>query len=76
MPDGIVCSPYATMPIPPPSRSVPTITVSRHSRRVGATNDPRARSRDQAISTDPAIANRTAAIRNGGMVSTATAMAR
>ena len=39
MPDGTVCSPKATMPIPPPSRSAPTIALSRHSRRVGMTND-------------------------------------
>ena len=76
MPDGIVCSPNATMPMPPPSSSVPTMIVSRHSRRLGATNEPRARRSDQAISTVPAIANRTAAMRNGGIVSTATAIPR
>ncbi len=30
MPDGTVCSPKATMPIPPPISSAPTIPLSRH----------------------------------------------
>ena len=76
MPDGIDCSPKATMPIPPPSSSAPTTVMSRHSRRVGATKPRPPRSRVQASSTSPASRNRAPAIRNGGMVSTATAMAR
>ncbi len=76
MPDGIVCSPNATMPMPPPSSSAPTMSVSRHSRRLGMTKDPRARNSDQPSRTAPAIAKRTAAIRNGGIVSTAIAMPR
>ena len=76
MPDGIVCSAKATMPMPPPSRSAPTMSESRHSRRVGHSKSPPPRSLDQASRTTPAVTNRVAAIRNGGMVSTATAMAR
>ncbi len=37
IPDGMVCSPNATMPMPPPSSRPPTMSESRHSRRVGAT---------------------------------------
>ncbi len=76
MPDGIVCSPKATIPIPPPSSSAPTIAESRHSRRVGQVSRPRERRTDQPSRIAPAIANRAAAMRNGGMVSTATAMPR
>ncbi len=76
MPDGIVCSPNATRPIPPPSRSAPTIALSRHSRRVGATNARPSRAIDQVSRIRPARLNRTAAIRNGGIVSTATAIPR
>ena len=45
MPDGMVCSPQATSPIPPPRSSAPTIAESRHSRRVGQMKSPRARAR-------------------------------
>jgi len=79
MPEGMVCSPQATMPIPPPSRSAPTMAESRHSRRVGGWNvaAPDApRSTDQAMRTLPARPNRAAAIRKGGIVSTAIEMPR
>jgi hypothetical protein len=71
IPDGIVCSPQATMPIPPPRSIAPTIVLSRHSRRVGGTNSPRDRAIDQVSRTSPASAKRIAAMRNGGIVSTA-----
>ena len=48
MPDGMVCSPKATMPMPPPSSRPPTMKESRHSRRVGGTNRPRSRASDQS----------------------------
>ena len=76
IPDGIVCSPHATMPIPPPRSSAPTIALSRHSRRLGIANEPRARTTEKVRSTSPARAKRVAAMRNGGIVSTATAMPR
>ena len=76
MPDGMVCSPHATMPIPPPSRSAPTMLVSRTSRRLGRRNSPRCRSATHPRSTKPASPKRSAAMRNGGIVSTATAIAR
>ncbi len=76
MPDGIVCSPNATMPIPPPSRSAPTMALSRHSRRLGTTKARPSRAIDHASRIRPASENRTAAIRNGGSVSTAIEIAR
>lgn len=76
MPEGIVCSPHATMPMPPPSSRPPTTMVSRHSRRVGRMRVPPPRAIDQVRRMAPAITNRMAAIRNGGMVSTATAIPR
>jgi len=76
MPDGIVCSPHATMPMPPPSSSAPTIVESRSSRRVGRLIVPRSRTATQVRRIRPAEPNRAAAIRNGGMVWTPTAMAR
>ena len=76
IPDGTVCSPNATSPIPPPSSSAPTIALSRHSRRVGTTKARPSRATDQVRSTRPATRNRTAAMRNGGIESTAMAMPR
>ena len=76
MPEGTVSSPRATMPIPPPSRSPPTIVESRHSRRVGQTKADRWRASDHDRSTRPASEKRAAAMRNGGRVSTARAIAR
>ena len=76
MPDGTVCSPNATIPIPPPSSSAPTIALSRHSRRVGVTKVRPSRATDQIRRTSPAVKNRTAAMTNGGIVSTAIAMPR
>ena len=49
---------------------------SRHSRRVGGTKLPRSRASDQTSRTPPAMVKRIAAMRNGGIVSTATAMPR
>ena len=83
IPDGTVRSPNATMPIPPKRRAPPTIAESRHSRRLGrwgrsAAGDPgvprsrQAATASQASSTDPDNRNRTPAIMNGGIVSTAT----
>ena len=76
IPDGMVCSPHATIPIPPPSRNAPTIALSRHSRRVGATAVQPLRAADQPSRTRPAVTNRIAAITKGGMVSTAIAIPR
>ena len=53
IPDGIVCSPHATMPIPPPRSSAPTIALSRHSRRLGIANEPRARTTDEGQEHQP-----------------------
>ena len=76
MPDGMVCSPQATSPIPPPRSSAPTIAESRHSRRVGQMKSPRARASDQPNRIAPARRNRIDAITNGGKVVTAMAMPR
>ena len=76
MPDGTVCSAKATKPIPPPSSSAPTMALSRNSRRVGTTNDRPLRAIDQVIRIRPASRNRVAAMRNGGIESTATAIPR
>ena len=77
IPDGIVCSPKATMPIPPPSRRPPTMSESRHSRRVGHVEVAARRAgATRRAGARPRVTNRVAAIRNGGMLSTATAIAR
>ena len=76
MPDGIVCSPHATPPMPPPSSSPPTIVESRSSRRVGQRSAARSRRPTHVRSRRPASPKRAAAMRNGGSVSTATAIAR
>ena len=76
IPDGIVCSAKATMPIPPPSSRPPTISESRHSRRVGHSKSRPPRIRDRPSRITPARTKRVAAMRNGGMVWTATAIAR
>ena len=83
MPAGTVFSPRATMPIPPKRRSPPTIAESRHSRRVGSRGRSasatvasrrirQAAKTSQARRSVPAMRNRVAAIRNGGMDSTLT----
>ena len=41
IPDGTVCSPQATAPMPPPMRSAPTMKQSRSCVRVGRTSAPR-----------------------------------
>ena len=76
IPDGTVCSPNATNPLPPPNSSAPTIALSRHSRRLGRTNERPSRAIDQANRIAPAKKKRAAAIRNGGIVSTAMAIPR
>src|SRR4029079_6106793 len=76
MPDGTVCSPHATRPMPPPMRSVPMMKLSRPSRRVGISTAPRRRIATAASITRPAMANRDAARTNGGIVSTATRIPR
>jgi hypothetical protein len=76
IPDGTVSSASPTKPLPIPRRSVPTIAESRHSRAVGSRNDRPDLRISQAKSTAPAIANRIASMRNGGIVSMAIAMPR
>ncbi len=76
IPDGTVCSPQATMPIPPPRSRAPTIALSRHSRRLGAWNERPPRATDQVSRISPASTKRIAAMRNGGIVSTAIAIPR
>jgi len=76
IPDGTVCSPKATSPFPPPRSNAPTMALSRHSRRVGRTNERPSRAIDQAKRMAPANKNRAAAMRNGGIVSTAIAIPR
>ncbi len=76
MPDGTVCSPNATIPIPPPSSRAPTIALSRHSRADGRLSERRSLAADHVSRTAPAIRNRVAAMRNGGIESTAIAIPR
>src|SRR5262249_41427109 len=75
-PDGTVCSPQAARPIPPPMSAAPTIAESRHSRLDGGENDRPSRAIDHVRRIKPAIETRNAAMRNGGIVSTAIAIAR
>jgi hypothetical protein len=74
IPEGTVCSPYATKPFAMPRSRPPTISESTTLRRLGRRRASGCRIRSQAINSVPAIANRIAAIRNGGSVSIATAM--
>ena len=74
IPDGTVFSPKTTKPLPMPRSRPPTIAESMTCRRVGRWRASGWRSRSQAIRRRPAIANRMAAMRNGGIVSIAIRM--
>ena len=76
IPDGTVCSPHATAPIPPPMSSAPMIALSRHCRRVGRGMAPRRTTATATSITIPAIAKRVAARTNGGIVETAIRIPR
>ena len=76
IPDGTVCSPHATAPMPPPMRSAPTMKQSRSWVRVGRTSALRRTIATADSITMPAIRNRDAAIRNGGIDSTAIRIPR
>jgi hypothetical protein len=76
IPEGTVCSPHATRPIPPPRRRAPTTNMSRHSRPDGHAKPRPSRRIDQAKRARPAVRNRVAAMVNGGIVSTAIRMPR
>ena len=72
-PDGTRCSAQLTSPFPPAAISSPMSPVVSQSRAVGRTAP---RFRAQATKTEPAVRNRTPAIRNGGISSTPQRMAR
>ena len=76
IPDGTVSSPQATAPMPPPISRAPTIEVSRISRIVGRVRWSLRKMATAASMTMPAIRNRTDAMTNGGIVSTATRIPR
>jgi hypothetical protein len=73
IPDGTVCSAQTTAPFPPTSRRPPTIVALFQWDIVGLTA-PRAR--PKAYRIKPERRKRTAAMRNGGVVSTANRIAR
>jgi hypothetical protein len=75
MPEATVVSPSVTSPFPPRSRKPPMIAASRHSRRPGRGSPGRPRAVARYRMT-PAIRNRIEPIAKGGIVSTATRMAR
>ena len=57
IPDGTVCSPRATRPMPPAMSAAPMIVMSRNSRRVGNGIRPRRRMRATPRMTSPASPN-------------------
>ena len=67
-PEGTDCSAQASRPWHPRNSSVPTATAARHC--PGAGRSP-SRRRAHAKSTVPAISDRAAIMRNGGMTSAA-----
>src|SRR3954454_15660105 len=74
--DGMYCSATLTTPLPPAARSEPTIQQAMiwGRDRVLAEGAPRARA--TAYSSRPAVVKRAAPMRRGGIVSTATRIAR
>jgi hypothetical protein len=72
-PDGTCCSDHTTPPLPPRKSRPPVTTAHVQFVRVGV-GAPRARA--HAYSTAPATRKRTPAMRKGGSVSMAYAMAR
>jgi hypothetical protein len=72
-PDGTNCSAQTTPPLPPSRKSAPRISAARHDRPAGL-GAPRLRAKPYISS--PATRNRTPAMRNGGIDSIATRMAR
>jgi len=71
--EGITCSAFVTPPFPPSNSNPPMIAAAFQLARVGRGAPLK---RIQVYSTPPAIRKRTAAIRNGGNVSTAKRIAR
>ncbi len=76
MPDGMYCSDHVTPPFPPNSSSPPTTIAERHCGQRGRSTARSPRPIEKAYSTAPAIRNRTDDMRNGGMVSIASRIAR
>lgn len=72
-PEVIYCSDQVRAPLPPISKSKATTPAARHSIRLGL-GSPLARL--HRYRTPPAIKKREAAIKKGGMVSTAKRIAR
>ena len=76
IPDGMVCSPTPTNALPTATSPAPTMNMSRTWRAVGRSSAPRCRMSATTPRISPASANRVAAIRNGGIVSTTSAIPR
>ncbi len=73
MPEGTYCSAQTTRPLPPKRRKMPMTVLASHWRAVGHAAP---RSLRNPNKSEPASVKRTAAIRNGGIVSTAILMPR
>ena len=71
IPEGRYCDAHTTAPLPPSRRKAPMRVLTRHWRRLGV-GAPR--SFKNVKSNAPATRNRAAAIRKGGIVSTAMCM--
>ncbi len=76
IPDGTVCSPQATAPIPPPMSIAPTMNESRSSTSEGRTSARRRTIATAPIMIRPASRNRVDAMRNGGIDSIAIRIPR
>ena len=74
--EGTRCSAQDTPPFPQARSSVPTSAVARHCGHPRRSSRASPRRIDQANSSPPAIRNRLPAIRNGGIVRTATRIPR
>jgi hypothetical protein len=75
-PEGTVCSPRTTPPLPPSSSSVPTAAAPASCRRFTRSAPRPRRSRSTTPSTAAATTNRAPAESRPGMVSTVTRIAR
>ncbi len=76
IPEGTVRSAHTTMPLPPRRSAPPTMAADRHWRRVGRSPSRSPRRIAHAYRMAPATRNRMEALRKGGMVRTATRIAR
>ena len=70
------CSATFTTPFPPAASSEPTTQQAPICLRDSVRTDGAPRARATAYSSSPAVTNRAAPIRSGGIVSTATRIAR